>query len=80
MTLGQRLGLTGAQRIILDEIEARQQHGKPISVSILANATHYHRRTVVYTLQELKGLGVLEILQPCNGAQESVYRIQEVRC
>jgi len=76
MTVGKRLGLTGAQRIILDEIQWRRDTGRDISVRVLADATNYHRSTVVRCLQELRGLGVLEIRQPCWGSPDSTYVVR----
>lgn len=76
MTIGKRLGLTGAQRIILDEIQSRRASSQDVSVRILADATHYSKRTVVRTINELRELGVLEIEQPCNGSAAD-YVLQE---
>ena len=76
MTLGKQLGLTGAQRIILDEIEWRRDSGRDVSIRILADSTSYHRTTVVRCLQELQELGVLEIEQPCWGSPNSTYIVR----
>lgn len=73
MTLGKQLGLTGSHRIILDEIEQRRRSDQEISVRLLAEATSYHRSTVIRTLADLRALGCLEIQQPCPGAHESRY-------
>jgi len=55
--IAQLYGLTGAPRIILDELERAAETGQPISVTILANKTNYHRVTVWRTLNKLCAQG-----------------------
>jgi Mn-dependent DtxR family transcriptional regulator len=68
------IGLTGSQRIILEEIGRLIDEDQSVSLMKLSLLTNYHLRTVQRSVCRLRQLGLVTMVQPRHGARAD-YRI-----